>query len=139
MGSTSCARTCGNAKTAAAAAVAAAMRTNDFICSPCHPVWAGSRTITVISRKNVEREDRGNYVVPRRLAVVRLDRAADLDGERAALAVHLVAHGDANPFLADAVFLDVVAFLAVEADADVVLENGRDVVRAGGVDGEAVG
>src|SRR5690606_23950351 len=54
-------------------------------------------------------------------------------------AVQRLADGDPDPALADAVFLDVVALLALEADADAAAEDGLVVVGAARVVAEAVG
>jgi hypothetical protein len=56
-----------------------------------------------------------------------------------ALAVQCAACGNLDPAFADAIFADVVEFLVVELDADVVLEDGRIVMRAAGIDAEAIG
>ena len=68
------------------------------------------------------------------LLVERLDRALELDQQRIALAVQRLACGNLDPAFADAVFADIRAFLAVEANTDVVLEHGGNMVRAAGVD-----
>jgi hypothetical protein len=44
-----------------------------------------------------------------------------------------------DPALADAVLLHVEALLVIEADADAVLEHGRNVMRAARIDREAIG
>jgi hypothetical protein len=75
----------------------------------------------------------------RGVAEVGLDRAAELHRQRRAVAVQCLADGDAHPALADAVFLDVGLFDALEADADAALEQGAVVVGALGVVREAVG
>src|SRR5206468_1571904 len=67
------------------------------------------------------------------------DLSLDLDQKRLAVTVERLACGHADPAFADAVFLDVVPLLAVEADAHVVFEDGRHVVRAARVDRQAVG
>jgi hypothetical protein len=67
-------------------------------------------------------------------AVKRLDHPLQLDQHRPALAVDGLAGGNLDPAFADAVLVDVEAFLAVEADADRVLGDGAVVVRAGAVD-----
>src|SRR5260370_36093685 len=73
------------------------------------------------------------------LLQVGLDLAGELDGERVALAVDGLADGDADPPLAHAIFLDVGLLLAVELDADALLQQGLVIVRALGIGGEAVG
>lgn len=65
-----------------------------------------------------------------RLFVIRFDFALQLDRQRIAFAIDLVAHGHLDPAFADAVLLHVVAFLVVEADTHVMFKNGGDVVRA---------
>jgi CHAT domain-containing protein len=75
----------------------------------------------------------------RRFAVVHLDGTLELDGHGAAAAVARVADGQAHPALADAVFLDVGLFDALEAHADALLQKGGIVVRARLVGREAVG
>ena len=72
-------------------------------------------------------------------AVKRFDLAFDLDQQGLAFAVQRFASGHTHPAFADAVFLDIVAVFAVEADADVVLEHGADVERAAWIDGQVVG
>lgn len=73
------------------------------------------------------------------LFVERLDAAFELDQHGPALAVQCLAGGNLDPAFADAVFLDVVAFLVVQANADLVFEHGGDMVRAGRVDRQVVG
>src|SRR5690606_5357747 len=63
----------------------------------------------------------------------------DLHGHRIAAAVAGTPGGDPDPALAHAVFLDIGAFLAIEADADAAAERGFVVVRAAGIVAEAVG
>ena len=74
-----------------------------------------------------------------RLLVERLDLAPELDEQRVAVAVHGLPGRHLHPALADAVLLHVLALVAVQADADVVLEHGRHVVGAARVDGQVVG
>src|SRR6185436_4352550 len=74
----------------------------------------------------------------RHVAEVRDHFAHQLHGHRHAVAVAGAALGDANPALADAVFLDVVALDALEADADAALERALVVELALGAAGEAV-
>jgi hypothetical protein len=59
----------------------------------------------------------------RHVAEVRDHLAHQFHGHRHAVAIAGAALGDANPRLADAVFLDVVALDALEADADAALER----------------
>src|SRR5436190_1465859 len=70
---------------------------------------------------------------------VGLDRAFELDGQRIALAVDRLADRDPDPAFADAILLDVGLFLAVELDADALLQQRLVVKRALGVGREAVG
>src|SRR5207237_6866433 len=74
-----------------------------------------------------------------RSAIERLDLALQRDQQRLTLAVLRLARGHLHPALADAVLLHVVALIAVQANADFVLEDGGDVMRALGVGGEVVG
>ena len=74
---------------------------------------------------------------PRRLArstrtsaVEGLDLSLQPDQQRPALAVERLARRHLHPAFADAVLLDVGAFVVVEADADVVLEHRGHVMRA---------
>jgi len=55
------------------------------------------------------------------------------------VAVERLARGHLDPAFADAVLLDVVALLAVEADADRMLEDRGDVVRTSRIDRESIG
>ncbi len=71
---------------------------------------------------------RGSPGLP--LAVKRLDFALQRDQQRLALAVQRLAGWHFDPAFTGAVFLDVQAILAVEPDANVMLEHGRDVVGA---------
>jgi len=77
--------------------------------------------------------------VARGSAVERFDPPLELGQHGIALAVECTAGGNLDPAFADAIFADVVEFLVVELDADVVLEDGGNVVRAAGIDAEAVG
>jgi len=67
------------------------------------------------------------------------DLALQLDQQRLAPAIHGLARGHLDPALADAVFADVGALLVIQPDADVVLEQRSDVVRAAWVVRQAVG
>src|SRR5690349_19219332 len=69
----------------------------------------------------------------------RLDGAGELDGQRLALAVDLLAERDADPAFGDRIFLDVVPLDPLEADADAALEHLALEVRAVRIDREAVG
>ena len=82
---------------------------------------------------------RGRRRVFRLVAEVGLDFALQLEGHGPAVAGHGVADGQPHPFLADAVFLDVGALHALEANADSPLEQSLIVVWALGIGGEAVG
>jgi hypothetical protein len=73
------------------------------------------------------------------LFVEGLNPPLELDHQRVAFAVYLVADGYLDPAFADAVLGDVVAFFVVKADADVVLKDGSDEVRAALVGREVVG
>src|SRR5205823_2198812 len=73
------------------------------------------------------------------LLEIGLDLAGELDGERVALAIDGLADGDADPALAHAIFLDVGLLLAVELDADALLQQGLVIVRALGIGRETVG
>lgn len=64
------------------------------------------------------------------LLIKRLNHTLELDRQRKTFAVDLFANWHFDPAFADAVFLNVKAFFVVEADADVVLKNGFDVVLA---------
>src|SRR5580658_1162676 len=70
---------------------------------------------------------------------IRLDRAGKLDGQRIAVAVLALAGLDANPALADAIFGDVGFLDALEAHADVALEQLLIVVWTARVGGKAIG
>ena len=58
------------------------------------------------------------------LFVKRLHLALELDRQRVALAVRLVAHWHLDLSFADAVLLHIVALLVIEADTHVMLKNG---------------
>ncbi|MNN62499.1 hypothetical protein D3C81_1778060 [compost metagenome] len=73
------------------------------------------------------------------LTVKRFDFALELDLQRTAAAVERLGGSDLDPAFADAIFFHVKTFLVVEADADVVLEHGCNVIRAAGVDRQAIG
>src|SRR5882757_4100594 len=72
------------------------------------------------------------------LLQVGLDLALELDGERIALAIDGLADGDPDPALAHAVFLDVGLLLAVELDADALLQECLVVVWALGIGRKAI-
>src|SRR5260221_5115317 len=72
------------------------------------------------------------------LLQVGLDLAGELDGERIALSVDGLADRDADPALAHAIFLDVGLLLAVELDADALLQQGLVIVRALGIGRKAI-
>ena len=65
--------------------------------------------------------------------------ALDLYRHRAAAPVQSLSGGNADPALADAVFLDGGAFFAVETDADSTREQIRIMEGALGIDRQAVG
>src|SRR5690349_4607530 len=73
------------------------------------------------------------------LAEVGLNRALQLHGQGIAVAVLGVADAEAHPAFADAVFLDVGLVLALEADADVPLQDRLVIVGAVRVDAQPVG
>src|SRR5687768_16204940 len=73
------------------------------------------------------------------LLEIRFDLAAELDGQRIALAVDRLADGDADPTFADAILLDVGLFLAVELYADAARQQRLVIVRALGIGRKAVG
>lgn len=74
-----------------------------------------------------------------RLGVKRLDGALDGDQHGVAIAILGLGGGDLHPAFADAVLLDIGALLAVEANADLVLEALRHMVRAARVGRQMVG
>src|SRR5664280_3872444 len=59
--------------------------------------------------------------------------------KRQALAVQGLARGHLDPALAEAVFLHIESLLVVQANADAVLEDGGEVMRAARIDGETIG
>jgi len=67
------------------------------------------------------------------------DFAFEADQQRFAFAVDFVPNGYFDPAFADAVLFYVEAFLVVEQDADVVLKNSLDVMRAARINRQAVG
>src|SRR5262249_42477871 len=69
---------------------------------------------------------------------IRLHGAADLYGQRIAVAVLGVAGGDTHPALADTIFLDIGLLDALEANAHVARQNIRVVIRALRIDRQAV-
>ena len=54
-------------------------------------------------------------------------------------AIWVIIASNTDPAFADAVFLHISALLVVEADADVMLENGRNMVGAARICREVVG
>src|SRR6202451_1786455 len=60
---------------------------------------------------------------------IRLDGAAELDGQRIAVTVLALAGLDADPALADAIFGDVGFLDALEAHADVALQQRGIIIR----------
>src|SRR5687767_10991078 len=73
------------------------------------------------------------------LLEIGFDLAAELDGQRIALAVDRLADGDADPAFADAILLDVGLFLAVELYADAARQQRLVIIRALGIGRKAVG
>jgi len=73
------------------------------------------------------------------LPVIRLNHALKLDRQRHSTSIAGFSCGHFYPAFADAVFLDVGAFIAVEADADVVLEDVGVVMLAARVGAEVIG
>ena len=73
------------------------------------------------------------------LAVKRFDFTLQFDLQRTAAAVQGLGGSDLDPAFADAIFFDIEAFLVVELDAHVVFKHGGDVIRAAGVDRQAIG
>lgn len=74
-----------------------------------------------------------------RLDVEGLDGALDGDQHGVAVAILGLGGGDLHPTFADAVLLDIGALLAVHANADLVLEALRHMVRAARVGRQTVG
>ena len=72
------------------------------------------------------------------LFVKRLNLAVQLDGQRIAFAVNLVADGHLDPAFADAVLLNMKTLLVVEANANVMFKDRPDMMRAARISGEAV-
>lgn len=66
------------------------------------------------------------------------DLAFELDEEWLAFAVYRFACRYFDPTFAHAILFDIEAFLVIEANPDVVLENSGHMVRAALVDGQAV-
>ena len=73
------------------------------------------------------------------LGVEGLDGALDGDQHGVAIAILGLGGGDLHPTFADAVLLDIGALLAVEANADLVLEALCHMVRAARVGRQTVG
>src|SRR3546814_19408162 len=69
----------------------------------------------------------------------RLDRPRQLDRQRLAPPIDLLAQRDAHPAFGHRIFLDVGAFGALEADADAAFEHGLVEMRAFRTDRETVG
>src|SRR6187399_1783690 len=70
---------------------------------------------------------------------VRLHLPAHHQADGVAATVERARHGDLDPAFADAVFLDVVLFLAVEAYANAALQQLLVVELAARIDREAIG
>lgn len=73
------------------------------------------------------------------LSIKRLHGALQLDQQRIAFSIHFLANWYLDPTFTDAVFLDIGALLAIEANADVVFEYRRNVMGAARVCRETVG
>ena len=73
------------------------------------------------------------------LGVESLDGAFDGDQHGVAIAILGLGGGDLHPTFADAVLLDIGAYLAIEADANLVFEALGHMVRAARVGGKVVG
>src|SRR6516165_7968034 len=78
--------------------------------------------------------DSGLFLIPK----IRLDRPVNFDSQLVAVAVFGAAGGDADPALADAIFLDIGLLDALETDADIARQDLRVVVRAVRIDRQAV-
>src|SRR6266481_5138263 len=74
----------------------------------------------------------------RLVAEIRLHGAVHLDGERVAVAILGVAGGHADPAFADAIFLDIGFFRALEADADIPRQDLGVVIGTVRIDRQAV-
>jgi len=74
-----------------------------------------------------------------RLPVKHFHAALQFDQQRMSFAIQRLAGGHLDPAFADAIFLDVVALLAIDANADTALDQRGIVKRAARVDGEAIG
>src|SRR5204863_7844522 len=94
-------------------------------------------TIDADVRAVIPRRDDASQA-PRSSAIERFDLPLEGDEEGPALAVERLARGHLDPPFAQAVLLDVEALLAVEADADAVLEHRSEVMRAARIDRQAV-
>lgn len=73
------------------------------------------------------------------IAEVSLDLAFEFDRQGIAFSIARFANRHANPSLADAVFLNIVAFLAIQSNANATLENLSIVKFAFRVSAKAVG
>ena len=74
-----------------------------------------------------------------RLSVKRFDLALQLDQHWFAFSVHRFACRHFDPAFADTVFVHIKTLLAVEMDANAMLEHGGDVMGAARVGGQVVG
>src|SRR3954447_22336110 len=73
------------------------------------------------------------------LEQIRLHLPVQLDRQRPAVAVHGLSGLHPDPAFRDAIFLDVAALAALEADADAAAEQLRLEIRAAGIHGQSVG
>ena len=64
------------------------------------------------------------------LLVKRLDLTLELDRQRVTFSVPLVAYWHLDPAFTDAVFLHIIALLVIKADADLVLKDFLEKMRA---------
>jgi hypothetical protein len=78
-------------------------------------------------------------VIGSRSTVKSFDAALEFDQQRFAFAIHCFACGHFDPTLADAVFLHIVTFFVIEANAYVMFKHCRNIVRAALVNAEVIG
>ena len=71
-------------------------------------------------------------------AVISLDFALKLDRQRLPLAISRFADGYPHPAFADAVFLNVMSFFVVKANADIMRKNFGMMMRAARIGGKMV-
>jgi hypothetical protein len=72
-------------------------------------------------------------------AVINLNPAFQRQQQRFTFSIDRFASRDFDPAFTDAVLLDVLAFFVVESNADVMLKNGGQIMRAASIDGQTVG